>query len=59
MTALVKCGYRYKDTIGLGGFGVVYLCSRLKETTQNKEKEWYAVKVQRRDVQRNKLSSKA
>ena len=26
MTALVKCGYRYKDTIGVGGFGIVYLC---------------------------------
>jgi hypothetical protein len=32
--ALAKCGgYVYKDTIGKGGFGVVYLCNRVNETS--------------------------
>ena len=40
---LIKYGYSCKQVIGRGGFGLVYLCSRLKATKQNKE--WYAVKV--------------
>lgn len=44
--ALIKRGYIYKDIIGKGGFGEVYLCERVTE----KNKSQYAIKLQRNDV---------
>jgi serine/threonine protein kinase len=33
--ALIKRGYIYKDIIGKGGFGEVYLCERVTEKNKS------------------------